>query len=109
MAGQSSKTNAPRKLATYAPRVSAAKSPAARAFAPLLFSIALSALGQTAPAPATAAKPGDTTKNDLVQLDPFEVKTDKDTSYGATNSNSIALFNVELDKVPVVADVMTQQ
>ncbi len=44
----------------------------------------------------------------VVQLSPFEVVGDKDNSYGALNSNSITRFNVELDKLPVSADIFTQ-
>lgn len=46
---------------------------------------------------------------DLVRLNPFEVKSEKDNSYGALNSNSIARFNTELEKTPVVADIFTSQ
>ncbi len=56
--------------------------------------------------PDTLAKKSEDT---VVKLDPFEVRTDKDTSYGALNSNSITRFNVELAKVPVVADIFTSQ
>lgn len=42
-------------------------------------------------------------------LSSLEVTTDKDTSYGALNSNSLTPFNVEMDKVPVVAEIMTPQ
>lgn len=61
----------------------------------------------SAPAPAAPAKPAPTAE-DVAQLDPFEVKTDKDNSYGALNSNSLTRFNTELDKTPVVADVFTK-
>lgn len=40
-------------------------------------------------------------------LDPFEVRTDRDTSYGALNSVSITRFNTQLNKVPMSADVYT--
>ncbi|HVU33442.1 MAG TPA: TonB-dependent receptor plug domain-containing protein [Opitutaceae bacterium] len=40
-------------------------------------------------------------------LDPFEVRTSKDTSYGALNSVSITRFNTELNKVPLSADIYT--
>lgn len=43
-----------------------------------------------------------------VQLSRFEVEADADTSYGALNSNSITLFKVELNKLPVSADVYTE-
>ena len=41
-------------------------------------------------------------------LNPFEVNTEKDTSYGALNSNSITRFSTELDKTPITADVFTE-
>jgi outer membrane receptor protein involved in Fe transport len=47
--------------------------------------------------------------NEAIELSPFEVKTNKDTSYGALNSNSISLFNMELLKTPVAADIFTEQ
>jgi outer membrane receptor for ferric coprogen and ferric-rhodotorulic acid len=62
-----------------------------------------------APKPAPAATPAEKKTDDTVLLDPFEVKTDRDTSYGALNSNSIVRFNVELEKAPMAADIFTQQ
>ena len=53
---------------------------------------------------ASAAKSGD-----LVSLNPFEVKTERDTSYGVLNSNSITRFSTELNKLPVSADIMSEQ
>ena len=51
---------------------------------------------QTAPAPAKPATPAKA--EEAVVLSPFEVSTDKDTSYGALNSNSISAINMELFK-----------
>src|SRR5688572_2134837 len=45
----------------------------------------------------------------MVTLNPFEVRTDRDTSYGGLNSNSISAFNMELLKAPVAADIFTEQ
>jgi outer membrane receptor protein involved in Fe transport len=45
---------------------------------------------------------------DAVALTPFEVKSDRDGSYGAVNSNSITMFETDLAKVPVSADVYTK-
>lgn len=61
-----------------------------------------------ATSPIEPAKPS-SGKEEAVMLDPFEVKTEKDTSYGALNSNSITRFNTELAKTPVVADIFTEQ
>lgn len=55
-------------------------------------------------APVTSSS---TNGDQTVVLSPFEVRTDKDTSYGALNSNSITRFNVELDKMPISADIFT--
>lgn len=54
-------------------------------------------------APAAAPAP-DTT----VRLDPFEVQSTSDKSYGEINSNSITAFKTELAKMPVSADVFDQ-
>lgn len=61
------------------------------------------------PVGTAPAAPSASGTNAVVQLDPFEVKTNKDTSYGALNSNSITRFNLELNKTPVVADIFTSQ
>ncbi len=47
--------------------------------------------------------------SETMVMSPFEVRTDKDTSYGALNSNSIGAFNMELLKTPVAADIFTEQ
>ena len=44
----------------------------------------------------------------IVQVTPFEVTADKDGSYGAVNSNSITMFQTELAKTPISADVYTK-
>ena len=80
----------------------------------LLLSLLLPAAlvrAQAAPPPVAGAAPSaePAKPSELVHLDPFEVKTDRDTSYGALNSNSLTQFNLELEKTPVVADIMTQQ
>ena len=46
--------------------------------------------------------------DETVNLSPFEVKADSDSSYGALNSNSLTAFRTALDHVPVTADIMTQ-
>ena len=60
-----------------------------------------SALSLAADSPPT--KPGP-----AIELSPFEVRTDRDQSYGALNSNSLTRFNTELNKVSVSADIFTQ-
>jgi outer membrane receptor protein involved in Fe transport len=45
---------------------------------------------------------------DAIVLSPFEVAEDSDTGYGALNSNSITRFKVELEKMPVSADIMNE-
>ena len=43
-----------------------------------------------------------------VTLDPFQVTTSNDKGYGELNSNSLTMFNTELSKMPVSADVFDQ-
>jgi outer membrane receptor protein involved in Fe transport len=58
------------------------------------------------PARTDAAKPK--SDDNVVELSAFEVQADSDTSYGALNSASITRFNVEMDKMPVSADIFTE-
>ena len=80
----------------------------------LLLAFPLALAAQTEPAaPADSGTTAQTTSpaatsEKTIKLDPFEVQTSKDTSYGALNSNSITRFNTELDKVPISADIFTQ-
>src|SRR5262245_10023604 len=67
-----------------------------------LFLALLSPLARAQPAAPTPKNAEET-----IQLNPFEVQTSKDTSYGALNSNSITKFNTELDKMPISADIFT--
>lgn len=57
------------------------------------------------PAPASAAAPA---TGEVVALSAFEVLAEKDNSYGALNSASITRFNVELENMPVSADIFTE-
>jgi outer membrane receptor protein involved in Fe transport len=52
---------------------------------------------------SAAAAPGET-----IALTAFEVQADRDNSYGALNSASITRFNVELENMPVSADIFTE-
>ncbi len=45
---------------------------------------------------------------DALAMTPFEVKSDKDGSYGALNSNSVTMFDMDLAKVPISADIYTK-
>ena len=70
------------------------------------------ALRAPATAPAAEAPPtaaGKKTAEDLITLNPFEVKAEADDSYGALNSNSLTQFNAALNKTPVSADIFTQE
>src|SRR5215510_3521200 len=58
---------------------------------------------------AQVAPPTPAATTEKIELSPFEVRTDRDTSYGALNSNSVTRFNTELDKVPISADIFTEQ
>jgi outer membrane receptor protein involved in Fe transport len=53
-------------------------------------------------APAKAAPAAET-----IELSPFEVRGERDDSYGVLNSNSITSFNAELGKLPMSADIFT--
>ena len=68
---------------------------------------AASLLGQAAPAPRPAT-PASAPNEAPIELNAFEVQADKDNSYGALNSNSITRFNVEMEKLPVSADIFTE-
>jgi len=46
---------------------------------------------------------------ELITLNPFEVKSEADDSYGALNSNSLTQFNTALNKTPVSADIFTAE
>jgi outer membrane receptor protein involved in Fe transport len=61
-----------------------------------------------APIPATGADRAVVVPGEVVELSAFEVQADKDNSYGALNSSSITRFKVELDKMPISADVFTE-
>ena len=68
---------------------------------------------QSAPAkpesPSPVARPAAARDADAVTtLNPFEVKSDSDSSYGALNSNSITRFNTELARTPISADIFTE-
>lgn len=67
---------------------------------------------QRAPAPPPAAParpaPGTPSAGEVVQLSAFEVQADPDNSYGALTSASITRFNVEMEKMPVSADIFTE-
>lgn len=74
---------------------------------------------QTANAPATppaAAQSGDRAAQltaeeraeQPIELSPFEVRADRDSSYGALQSNSLTSFRLDLAKTPVTAQVFTQ-
>ncbi|MEO7319347.1 MAG: TonB-dependent receptor, partial [Chthoniobacteraceae bacterium] len=65
--------------------------------------------GQVAPNAGGAASAPASGGERAVVLNPFEVNTSKDTSYGALNSRSIGAFNMQLLKTPVAADIFTEE
>ncbi len=76
-------------------------------FALLTFLASAVLTAQTLPPPA--ATPAATKQSDaLIKLNPFEVKSEADNSYGALNSNSLTQFNAALKDVPVSADIFTE-
>lgn len=54
------------------------------------------------------AQPKPAAAGEAIELSAFEVRSERDNSYGALNSNSITRFNVEMDKMPVSADIFTE-
>lgn len=66
------------------------------------FPLAAVALAQPAPAPLAA--PGDT-----ITLSPFEVKTDRDTGYRATNSAAAGRLAAEIKDVPMSISVVNEE
>ncbi|MEN9632070.1 MAG: hypothetical protein RL077_474 [Verrucomicrobiota bacterium] len=86
------------------------------AIRPWLLALACAALPALAHAQAaaqpSAAKPAGAAEKksstDVLTLNAFEVQADSDKSYGALNSASITRFNVEMDKLPVSADIFTE-
>lgn len=80
----------------------------------LAFALAAPLAAQTQPPspPDVNASPGapapSVHADQIIALNPFEVSEDSDKSYGALNSNSIARFNTELNKMPISADIFDQ-
>ena len=72
---------------------------------PLLF-LPLAALAQPAPpaAPAATATPG---SSSTVTLSPFEVRTEKDEGYAASNTLSGTRLNSSLANIPASIQVLT--
>ncbi|WP_414661345.1 TonB-dependent receptor plug domain-containing protein [Horticoccus sp. 23ND18S-11] len=59
--------------------------------------------------PANAAqRKAPANAGEVIALSAFEVQADPDNSYGALNSASITRFNVEMEKMPVSADIFTE-
>ena len=85
--------------------------PPAELFGPrratLLALAAFSALAVYASAQAPAPRPAPADEA-IITITPFEVTADKDGSYGAVNSNSITMFETDLAKLPISADVFTK-
>src|SRR4051812_42858827 len=82
----------------------------------LLSSVLLSSLtgyaqstSPSASAKASASAESDKKEDDVLVLSEFEVRTDSDKSYGALNSSSITRFNVEMDKMPISANIFTER
>jgi outer membrane receptor protein involved in Fe transport len=72
------------------------------------FAVALSALPLFAQTVPPSPSSTENKKEEILALSPFEVRTDQDTGYAALNSNSITRFNTELNKLPVSADIFTE-
>lgn len=76
-------------------------------FATLLaFASGLPLFGQATPAsPTTSSTP----ESDTLQLSPFEVRTDKDTGYTATNTLAGSRLNTSLRDTPAAISVFTKE
>lgn len=59
-------------------------------------------------APAASASATNTSGQNVVELNPFEVQAASDNSYGALESNSLTNFRADLSKLPITADVFTK-
>lgn len=75
----------------------------------VLLLTAATSLAQNAPAPAatTAARPA--TKEEAVQLSPFEVVAEDDRSYQAANTLGATRTNVAIRDLPMQMNVVTEQ
>src|SRR3954464_11325044 len=76
------------------------KTPPRRVVYPL-FGLMLVCAGPLGAQTRTPAPPASNARDETVTLNPFEVKADSDTSYGALNANSITAFNLPIDRLPV--------
>lgn len=73
--------------------------------------VALTALGASPAvrgADATTNATTSVSSEEPVVLNPFEVRSDSDTSYGALQSNSLTAFSIDLEKMPATAQVFTK-
>ena len=76
-------------------------------FATLLtFASGLPLFGQATPATPPAPS---TPESDTLQLSPFEVRTDKDTGYTATNTLAGSRLNTSLRDTPAAISVFTKE
>lgn len=69
---------------------------------------ALALLPSTSSAQTAPKSDSSKSKDAAIEMNPFEVRTDRDTSYGALNSTSITRFNTALNKVPISANIFTE-
>ena len=73
------------------------------------FPVSLGAQALSSASPPSKQKSGaGAAAGEIVALSAFEVQADSDSSYGALNSASITRFNVEMEKMPVSADIFTE-
>lgn len=75
----------------------------------MFVAVALDLVAQVAPTPRPKeTEEGRSRPEEILQLNAFEVQADSDLSYGALNSNSITRFSVDLNKMPVTADIFSR-
>lgn len=74
-----------------------------------VFSLGRAAFGQSASLAPTAARPSASATNEAIVLSPFEVTGDPRDSYEALNTSSIVGVTRELARLPITADIFTEQ
>lgn len=81
------------------------------ALAALLAAAPLGALAQVAPSATSSPQnpPPAPARDEVMQLNPFEVAADATKGYTALNSNSITQFKTDLGRLPVSADIFDQK
>ncbi|MBC7369210.1 MAG: TonB-dependent receptor [Undibacterium sp.] len=91
------------------PKTSQSKSLDSPAMKPRILLSVISAWLLTAGTADAQTASGSAVKSETIKLTPFEVVGDTGDAYGTTMSNSVTMFQTDLSKLPVSADIMTSQ